>query len=143
MNKPNYEFYKPTFMPPDFHEPELLTTFQKLRDIRNELDSICLSHYGVWTGEDFKQIVNEMEDVHFKTKNAIIKWYKENPSLNYIATKYLDTFIPKADKFRDEEFEFLEFKMSMLLEGLKRFAEFVEDGGDPEGFDKKQLTVTP
>jgi len=32
-------------------------------------------------------------------------------------------------------------KKGVLLESLKRFAEFVEDGGDPEGFDKKQLTV--
>ena len=31
----------------------------------------------------------------------------------------------------------------MLLDSLKRFAEFMEDGGDPENFDKKALTVTP
>ncbi len=31
----------------------------------------------------------------------------------------------------------------MLLDSLKRFAEFMEEGGDPEDFDKKALTVTP
>jgi hypothetical protein len=31
----------------------------------------------------------------------------------------------------------------MLLESLKRFVEFVEEGGDPEDFDKKALTLTP
>ena len=31
----------------------------------------------------------------------------------------------------------------MLLDSLKRFAEFMEEGGDPENFDKKALTVTP
>ncbi|MFX1570919.1 MAG: hypothetical protein ACFFCV_21475 [Promethearchaeota archaeon] len=31
----------------------------------------------------------------------------------------------------------------MLLDSLKRFAEFMEKGGDPEDFDKKALTVTP
>jgi hypothetical protein len=32
---------------------------------------------------------------------------------------------------------------ALLLESLKRFAEFMEEGGDPEDFDKKALTVTP
>ncbi len=32
---------------------------------------------------------------------------------------------------------------SMLLDSLKRFAEFMEEGGDPEDFDKKVLTVSP
>ena len=31
----------------------------------------------------------------------------------------------------------------MLLDSLKRFAEFMEEGGDPENFNKKALTVTP
>jgi len=119
MNK-RKDYYQATFMPPDFHEPELLATFQKLRDISNELDSISLSHYGVWTGDDFKQIVKDMEEVHFSTKNAIIKWYKENPSLNYIAKKYLDTFTPNTDRYRGEEIEILEVTMSWFLEGLKR-----------------------
>lgn len=29
----------------------------------------------------------------------------------------------------------------MLLDSLKRFAEFLEEGGEPEDFDKKALTV--
>jgi len=36
----------------------------------------------------------------------------------------------------------LESAGGVLLEGLKRFAEFIEEGGDPDSFDKKQLTVT-
>ena len=119
MNK-RKDYYQATFMPPEFHEPELLTTFQKLRDISNELDSISLSHYGVWTGEDFKQIVNDMEEVHFSTKNAIIKWYKENPSSNYIAKKYRDTFTPNANRYRGKNIELLEGTMAWFLEGLRR-----------------------
>ena len=30
-----------------------------------------------------------------------------------------------------------------LLKCLKNFSEFLEEGGDPEEFDKKQITVTP
>ena len=119
MNK-RKDYYQGTFMPPDFHESELLATFKKLRDINNDLDSISLSHYGVWTGEDFKQIVKDMEEVHFNTKNAIIKWYKENPSLNYIAKKYIETFTPNANRYRGKNIELLEATMSWFLEGLKR-----------------------
>ena len=32
---------------------------------------------------------------------------------------------------------------NMLLESLKRFVEFMEEGGEPESFDKKALTVAP
>ncbi|MFX0024306.1 MAG: hypothetical protein ACFE9S_18450 [Candidatus Hermodarchaeota archaeon] len=32
---------------------------------------------------------------------------------------------------------------NMLLESLKRFVEFMEEGGDPESFDKRALTITP
>ena len=31
----------------------------------------------------------------------------------------------------------------LLLEGLKSFAEFLEEGGDPDEFDKKQISVSP
>ena len=31
----------------------------------------------------------------------------------------------------------------VLLECLKNFAEYLEDGGDPEEFDKKQITIAP
>jgi len=119
MNK-RKDYYQGTFMPPDFHESELLATFKKLRDISNDLDSISLSHYGVWTGDDYRQIVKDMEEVHFSTKNAIIKWYKENPSLNYIAKKYIETFTPNANRYRGKNIELLEGTMSWFLEGLRR-----------------------
>jgi len=47
-------------------------------------------------------------------------------------------------EFDDEKNKkILESAGGILLEGLKRFAEFIEEGGDPERFDKKELTVTP
>ena len=39
-------FFVP-LMPPDFNERELLKTFNKLRDMKNELNSISLAHFGV------------------------------------------------------------------------------------------------
>ena len=59
---------------------------------------------------------------------------------------------PKADlchvvlwgEFEDEKnTKILTSAGGMLLDSLKRFAEFMEEGGDPEDFDKKALTITP
>jgi len=47
-------------------------------------------------------------------------------------------------EFDDEKNKrILESAGGVLLEGLKRFSEYIEGGGDPESFDKKRLTVTP
>ena len=61
-------------------------------------------------------------------------------------------FNPKGDmveatmwgEFDDEKNEKILVKAAeLLLKGLKNFAEFLEDGGNPDDFDKKQITVTP
>ncbi len=119
IDKSSIYYFQPTYMPPDFHESELLKTFQRLRNMKDELNSISLAHYGVWTDEDFKQIINSMEELHFATKNSIIKWYKENPSFNYLALKFHEKFIPKSKIIKLGYIEVLERTMEWLVEGLK------------------------
>ncbi len=120
IDKSSIYYFQPTFMPPDFHESELLKTFQKLRNMRDELNSISLAHYGVWTDDDFEQIIDSMEELHFATKDSIIKWYKENPSYNYLALKFHEKFIPKSKIIKLGYIEVLERNMEWLVEGLKR-----------------------
>ena len=120
IDKSSIYYFQPTFMPPDFHEAELLRTFQRLRNMKDELNSISLAHYGVWTDNDFKQIINSMEELHFATKDSIIKWYKENPSYYYLALKFHETFIPKSKIIKYGYIGFLERQMEWLVEGLKR-----------------------
>jgi len=120
IDKSSIYYFQPTFMPPDFHEAELLKTFQRLRNMKDELNSISLAHYGVWTDEDFKQIINSMEELHFATKDSIVKWYKENPSYNYLALKFHEKFIPKSKIIKLGYIEVLERQMKWLVEGLKR-----------------------
>ncbi len=120
IDKSSIYYFQPTFMPPDFNEMELLKTFQRLRNMNNKLNSISLAHYGVWTDEDFKQIINSMEELHFATKDSIIKWYKENPSYNYLALKFHETFIPKSKIIKLGYIGILERQMKWLVEGLKR-----------------------
>lgn len=119
MDRYDYETATGTFMPPDFNETELLKTFEKLRNMKDKLNSISLAHFGVWTDEDFNNILNEMEEIHFKTKDAIIKWYNENPSLDYLTTKYHETFIPNSKIHTKENILGLELIVSWLIKGLK------------------------
>ncbi len=120
IDKSSIYYFQPVFMPPDFHETELLKTFQKLKEMRHELNSISLAHYGVWTGEDFENILNEMEQLHFKTKNSFINWYKENLSIKDMAIKYHENFIPKSKIIKKGYISVLEMQITWLLEGLKR-----------------------
>jgi len=119
INKSGYTYIQPIFMPPEFNEPELLKTFQKLRNMKDKLNSITLAHFGVWTDEDFETILDEMEEIHFKTKNAIIQWYNENLSSREIALKYFETFIPNSKMVEYGLLDNLEMNIGWLIEGLK------------------------
>ncbi|MFX0012713.1 MAG: MBL fold metallo-hydrolase, partial [Candidatus Hermodarchaeota archaeon] len=120
IDKSSIYYFQPTYMPPDFHEDALLETFQRLRNMKNKLNSISLAHYGVWTGEDCLNIIDNMEEIHFNTKNSIIKWYKENPSFNYLALKFHEKFIPNSKIIKQGYIGILEQSMKWLVEGLKR-----------------------
>ena len=119
IDRLDYNTFLPTFMPSDFHEPEVLKIFQRSRDLRDKFNSISLAHFGVWVDENCDKILNEMEDLHFQTKEAIIKWYEENPSMNHIASKYFDTFIPNSKIFSKEHLRGLKLQLEWLTRGLR------------------------
>ena len=113
------ETFSPTFMSFDFNESELLKTFKKLRNLKDYLRSISLSHFGVWKDEDFDFVLNKMEALHFKTKKAIIEWYNENPDIGYITFKYHQTFTPNSTIHTKENMLGLELVISLLIAGSK------------------------
>ena len=116
INRLDQDAFFVPLMPPDFHEQELLKTFNKLRDTRSELNSISLSHFGVWKDKHFEQILDEMEDLYFKVKDSLIEWYNENPSIDFITSKYCRTLIPNS-KFWNENFFVV--IIEMMINGLK------------------------
>jgi len=116
INRLDQDAFFVPLMPPDFHEQELLKTFNKLRDTRSELNSISLAHFGVWKDKHFKQILDEMEDLYFKVKNSLTEWYNENPSIDFITSKYCRTIIPNS-KFWNETF--FAVIIEMMINGLK------------------------
>ena len=119
INKYDTETFLPVFLSHEFNESELRKTFTKLRKMKTDLTSICLSHFGVWTDEDFETIVNEMEPLYYETKNSIIEWYKKNPSLDYITNKYLETFIPNSTFFTKVRIMGLKRSMQWMIESLR------------------------
>ncbi len=116
INRLDQDAFFVPLMPPDFHEQELLKTFNKLRDMRSDMNSISLSHFGVWKDKHFEQILDEMEDLYFKVKDSLIEWYNENPSIDFITSKYCRTIIPNS-KFWNENF--FAVIIEMMINGLK------------------------
>jgi glyoxylase-like metal-dependent hydrolase (beta-lactamase superfamily II) len=108
-------FYSP-LMPADFHENELLKSFQKLRNLKGSLSSISLAHFGVWKDNHFEQILDEMEDIYFKVKSFLIEQYNENPSSNIITSNYCKTLIPNSKNWNETIFEFI---VDDMINGLK------------------------
>ena len=119
LNRYDRETFSPAFMPPDFNESELFNTFEKLREMKANLNSISLSHFGVWEGNDFENIINEMEKLHYKTKESIIEWYSENHSRDYITAKYHEKFIPNSKIHTKENLVGLKWVVNGLIIGLK------------------------
>jgi glyoxylase-like metal-dependent hydrolase (beta-lactamase superfamily II) len=108
-------FFVP-LMPPDFHENDLLKSFQKLRNLKDDLNSISIAHFGVWKDNHFEQILDEMEELYFKVKNILIEQYKENPSIKAITSNYCKTLMPNSKYWNETIFEFM---VEYMINGLK------------------------
>ncbi|MHA1488188.1 MAG: MBL fold metallo-hydrolase [Promethearchaeota archaeon] len=111
----------PEFVPPDFNESKYLKTFEKLRNLKDQLNSISLGHFGVWKNDDFYKIVDEMEEFHFNAKDSLIRWYNENPSLEYITLKYHEEFTPESKIHTKDNMLGLQFTIGWLIDGLKMY----------------------
>ncbi|MFX1340424.1 MAG: MBL fold metallo-hydrolase [Promethearchaeota archaeon] len=119
IDKVDHETMMPEFVPPDFDEFEYLKTLEKLKNMKDALNSISLSHFGVWTDEEFINIVENTKEFHLNVKDSIIKWYNEKPSLNYIALQYHEKFIPESKIHTRENIHGLEFEIEWFIDGLK------------------------
>ncbi|MCP4764042.1 MAG: MBL fold metallo-hydrolase [archaeon] len=115
----NNETFIPTFFPPDFHEHEYLNTFQKLKDIRSEYDSISLPHFGTHKNGDVDKILDEMVELYLRSKEAFINWHKSELTIEEITLKYCEVFLPNSKKITKEKA--LKWKMifKWLIESLE------------------------
>lgn len=115
----DYETFVPNFMPPSYNLKELLETYEKLKNMKNDLNSISIGHYGVWKDEVMVNLINELEKIHLETKDAIIEWYSENPSLEYIVSKYHEKFTPDSKLQTKDNMVVLKFLLETNIKGLQ------------------------
>ncbi|MBY8987039.1 MAG: MBL fold metallo-hydrolase [Candidatus Lokiarchaeota archaeon] len=108
-------FFVP-IMPPEFNENELLKSFNKLRTMENELNSISLGHFGVWTDDDYTQIIKQMESLYFDVKDSIIQWHSEGYSIDLITSNYIKKFMPNSKVWDAQVMKVL---IEWMLEGLR------------------------
>jgi len=81
-------------------------------------------------------------------ENEHITWHMEESdikSIGYILEPKGDlTEVTIWSEFENKKLrKSYEKTANLVLKGLKNFVDFVEEGGDPEDFDKKQLMVSP
>jgi len=109
----------------------------------NEITEISEGKYAVKsTVGDFTSIRTETvepERLSLRIEGGIFK------SMGYILSPKGDMVEVKLwGEFDDEKNEKILLRAGeILLKCLKNFAEYLEEGGNPEDFDKKQITVTP
>lgn len=109
----------------------------------NEITEISEGKYSVKsTVGDFTTIRTETikpNKLSLKIEGGIFN------SMGYILSPKGDMVDVKLwGEFDDEKNEKILLNAGeILLKGLKTFAEFLEDGGNPDDFNKKQITVAP
>jgi len=85
---------------------------------------------------DWEQVENESVTWHMKSSNMNSIGYILEPKGNIVETTlWVDLDDEKLAKGYEKIGE-------LTLKALKNYVDFLEDGGDPENFDKKQLMVS-
>ena len=115
----DHNTFLPVFFGPNFKEEDLLKSYEKLRSLKKKIDSISFAHFGVYTGEDADNIIDNVEDMYFKAKNGIIKYYNEGLSIAEITEKYQENIIPQSKLFTKESIRGLEWNIEQNIQCLK------------------------
>ncbi len=115
----DFNTFSPVLYGPHFNEESLLNSYKKLRNMKDEIESIAFSHFGVYTGEDATTIIMDAEDLYFKAKNGLIEWYNENPDPLYVSEKFLTNLIPNSELFTKETIAGLEWTIVQNIDCLK------------------------
>ncbi|MHA1193254.1 MAG: MBL fold metallo-hydrolase [Promethearchaeota archaeon] len=111
--------YTPVLYGPHLDEKKLLKTYAKLDEMKTELNSISLAHFGVYSEVDFINLVESVKEKYFKAKDSIIKWYLENSDTDYISEKYQENIIPNSNIFPKENLGGINWFMVQHIKTLK------------------------
>ncbi len=113
------ETYFPVLFGPHFDEQSLLNSFDKLQGMKDQLESISLAHFGVYSGDDFQSFLDGLKAKYFNVKDSIIKWYNENPNADYVTEKYQEHIIPNSKIFPKENLGGIHWLIVQNIKALK------------------------
>ena len=110
----DHDTYVPVLFGPNFNEASLLNTYKKLKKMRPMINSISFSHFGTYTDDDVDFILNNVEDMYMKAKNALIQWHEEGYSVEKITELYQESIIPNSPLFTKESLQGLQWNICLL-----------------------------
>jgi len=113
------ETYFPALYGPHFDEQSLLNSFDKLQGMKDQLESISLAHFGVYSGDDFQSFLDGLKAKYLNVKDSIIKWYNENPDGDYVTKKYQEHIIPNSKIFPKENLGGIHWLIVQHIKTLK------------------------
>jgi glyoxylase-like metal-dependent hydrolase (beta-lactamase superfamily II) len=119
LDQIEHNTYYPVLYGPNFDEPSLLKTYEKLQGMKDQLDSISLAHFGVYSGKDFNDFIDSVKKKYLHAKDSLIKWYNENPDENYITEKYQQNIIPDSKVFPVENLGGIHWNIVQHIQTLK------------------------
>lgn len=119
MDHIDNETYFPVLFGPHFDEQSLLNSFDKLQGMKDQLESISLAHFGVYSGDDFQSFLDGLKAKYFNAKDSIIKWYNENPNADYVTEKYQEHIIPNSKIFPKKNLGGIHWLIVQNIKALK------------------------
>jgi len=111
--------YTPVLYGPHFDEESLFKTYEKLKGVKDQFESISLAHFGVYTENDCTELVMNAKEKYLKAKNSIIKWCNENPDPEYVSRKYQENIISNSETFTKENLGGILWFMEQHIQCLK------------------------
>ena len=113
------ETYTPVLYGPHFDENTIFKTYKKINGMKDQLESISLAHFGVYTGSDFMNLVENVKEKYLTAKESIVKWYNENPDTLYVTQKYQENIIPNSKLLPKENLGGIEWFIKQHIQCLK------------------------
>lgn len=113
------ETYTPVLYGPHFDENSLFKTYEKLNGMKDKLESISLAHFGVYTGVDFTNLVENVKEKYLTAKESLVKWYNENPDPLYVTKKYQENIIPDSKSLPKENLGGIQWFIEQHIHCLK------------------------
>ena len=111
--------YTPVLYGPHFNEESLFKTYEKLKGIKDQFESISLAHFGVYTKDDCRELVMNVKEKYLHAKDSIIKWYNENPDPLYVTKKYQENIIPNSKALPKENLGGIQWFIEQHIHCLK------------------------